>query len=116
MGNVNPRGMFHTDTAFEIVADRIVGVLGRQHHVAAGVHTDALARRLKPLVRHAAWDVNDDGKWVRALLSLVLANFGLTIGHVASEKDTSYRAVTWEMLEGACAAVELQLTRVPKQT
>lgn len=102
--------MFHTDTSYEVVADRIIDVLQRQHRVGAAVHTDALARRLKPLLRHSAWDVNDDGKWVRALLTHVLANFGLAIGHVATEKEGA-RTVTWEMLDGACAAVELQLAQ-----
>jgi hypothetical protein len=110
MGNVNPRGMFHKDTSYEVVADRIIGTLGGQHHLDASVHTAALARRLAPLVRHKAWDINDDGKWTRALLTHVLAHFGLTLGHVA-KGDRSLGVVSWEMLDAACAAVELQLAQ-----
>ena len=113
MGNVNPRGMFHKDTPYEIVADRIVRVLQGQHHLDVSVHSDALSRRLAPLVRQKAWDVNDDGKWLRAIISHVLANFGFSIGHVA-KGDSCCGTVTWDMLEAACAAVALQLAQANK--
>jgi hypothetical protein len=31
MGQINPRGMFHTDSRAQIVTDRVIGALGRQY-------------------------------------------------------------------------------------
>ena len=34
MGQINPRGMFHTDTHEDIVADRVINTLGKQYVTA----------------------------------------------------------------------------------
>ena len=40
--------------------------------LSAGEHTAALQRRVTVLLKHKCWDVDDDGKWVRSLLTHVV--------------------------------------------
>ncbi len=80
----------------------------RMYSLGAYAHTDALKRRLRPLLRHKSWHVDNDGKWVRSLLTHVVSHFGLGFGHVAKD-GTKVRLVTWEMLAAACCAVETEL-------
>ena len=80
----------------------------RMYCLDAYAHTVALERRLRPLLRHKSWHVDNDGKWVRSLLTHVVSHFGLGFGHVA-KGGTEVRSVTWEMLEAACCAVETEL-------
>jgi hypothetical protein len=86
----------------------------RMYRLDASPHAAALQRRLRPLLSHKCWDADDDGKWVRSLLTHVAAQFGLGFGHVAKE-GTEGRPVAWEMLEAACCAVEAEL-RVQEAT
>jgi hypothetical protein len=80
----------------------------RMYHLDAHAHSVALETRLRPLLRHKSWHADNDGKWVRSLLTHIVSNFGVGFGHVAKE-GTELRPVTWEMLEAACCAVEAEL-------
>ena len=79
------------------------------YHLDASPHAAALQSRLRPLLSHKCWDADDDGKWVRSLLTHVVAQFGLGFGHMAKDGTTEWRPVAWEMLEVACCAVETEL-------
>jgi hypothetical protein len=83
--------------------------------LAAGNHTAALERRLTALLRHKCWDRDDDGKWVRSLLTHVVSHFGLGFGHVAKD-GSAIRPVVWDVLEAACCAVETELQQAQVAT
>ena len=76
--------------------------------LSAGEHTAALQRRATVLLKHKCWDVDDDGKWVRSLLTHVVSHYGLGFGHVAKD-GSERRCVAWDVLEAACGAVETEL-------